>query len=223
MEFRSVVSGATYHVQVRYRSVRGVEGSLAEDLGLVTVGTSISGGVTQIGGQTPQELIDQLNETTQLGQETSEQAAQTANDLLFTNQNLYESTHLDDGTPLETYVLNSVSSGEANNAYSITRVDAMGILRPDGRTFQLSDVTLYADPTQTWAQYKNSLQTGYLAGTPAAITWACRPTGSMATARSRPGSIKPFQQRTAIYAPQSITKPAKLQGTGLIAQWVLSR
>ena len=77
-EIRAVISGATYHVQVRYRSVRNVEGALALDLGLVTVGSFISHGVTQIGGQTPQELIDQLNETTALGLETSDRAAQNS-------------------------------------------------------------------------------------------------------------------------------------------------
>jgi hypothetical protein len=169
MEFRSVISGATYHVQVRYRSVRDVEGALVLDLGLVTVGTSISGGVSQIGGQTPQDLIDQLNETTALGLETSEQAEQTANDLLFTNQNLYDSTHLPDGTPLETYVVNGFAAASAGDAYSVTRVDAMGILRPDGRTFQLSDTTLFADASQTWGQYKTSLQASIGANT-AAIT-----------------------------------------------------
>ena len=217
MEFRSVISGATYHVQVRYRSVRDVEGALALDLGLVTVGKSISGGVTQIGGQTPQDLIDQLNETTALGQETSEQAAQTANDLLFTNQNLYESTHLDDGTPLETYVVDAVNSGELNNQYSITRVDAMGILRPDGRTFQLSETTLYADPTQTWAQYKNSLQTS-IGGNTAAITQeqTNRVNGDSALSTRIDNLSTTVGNHTA-----SITNLTS-SVNGLNAQWVLS-
>ena len=81
IELRALVSGGTYHVTVRYRSVRGVE-SVFTDLGLVTAGSLVSAGVTQIGGQTPQELIDQLNETTALGPETADQAEQTAQNLL---------------------------------------------------------------------------------------------------------------------------------------------
>jgi len=142
MEFRSVISGATYHVQVRYRSVRNVEGALALDLGLVTVGTLISGGVTNIGGQTPQELIDQLNETTALGLATSEQAAQTAEDLL----------------PVA-----------ASADYSKTRIDLIGTLLPSGSVFQMSDTTLFADATTTWGDYKTSLQ-AKMNGNTASIT-----------------------------------------------------
>jgi hypothetical protein len=142
MEFRSVIGGATYHVQVRYRSVRNVEGALALDLGLVTVGTSISHGVTQIGGQSPQDVIDQLNTTTQLGLDTSDLANQTAQDLL----------------PV------------ADSAdYSKTRIDLIGTKLPSGSVFQLSDTTLYADDTTTWGDYKTSLQ-AHIGDNTAAIT-----------------------------------------------------
>lgn len=132
IEIRAVMPGATYNVRVRYKTVRQVEGITGLDLGLVTVGTLVSGGVTTIGGMTPQELVDQLNQTTDLGQQTSDQAAQTAQDLL----------------PV---------ADSAN--YSKTRIDLVGTLLPNGSTFQMSDTTLFADPTTTWGQYRTSLQT----------------------------------------------------------------
>ena len=149
MEFRAVISGATYHVQVRYRSVRNVEGTLAEDLGLVTVGTLISGGVTNIGGQTPQELIDQLNETTELGLETSDKAIQNSADIAKVAADLL---------PVS-----------ASADYSKHRVDLIGSLLPNGSTFQMSDTTLFADATTTWGTWRTSLQANVGANT-AAIT-----------------------------------------------------
>ena len=176
MELLAVVSGGTYHVQVRYRSVRNVEGDLALDLGLVTVGTSISGGVSTIGGQTPEDLIQQLNATTALGLQTAKTASDTANDLLFTNQNLHDKTTLPDGTDLETYTVNSVTTltTNVNNAqgsasYAVTRVDAIGVLQPDGRSFWMSDATLFAAPGQSWGSYKLSLQ-NQIGGNTSAIT-----------------------------------------------------
>lgn len=131
IELRGLISGGVYHVMIRYRSIRGVEGPLFLDLGLVTAGTLLSYGVTQIGGQTPDELIAQLNETTELGQETSDQAAQTAADLL----------------PVQ-----------ADATYSKERVDLIGTRSADGLTFVMNDTTLYSGPGQTWAQYKTSTQ-----------------------------------------------------------------
>jgi len=87
--------------------------------------------VTQIGGQTPEELIQQLNDTTALGQQTADQAAQTAQDLL----------------PVQ-----------ADATYSKQRVDLIGTRSSDGLTFMLSDTTLYSGPGQTWGQYKTSIQ-----------------------------------------------------------------
>ena len=131
IELRALISGGTYHVMIRYRSVRGVEGGLFLDLGNVTAGSLISYGVTQIGGQTPEELIQQLNDTTALGQQTADQAAQTAQDLL----------------PVQ-----------ADATYSKQRVDLIGTRSSDGLTFMLSDTTLYSGPGQTWGQYKTSIQ-----------------------------------------------------------------
>jgi hypothetical protein len=131
IEIRAVIPGATYNVRVRYKTVRQVEGITGLDLGLVTVGTLISGGVTTIGGQTPEELVQQLNDTTALGQQTSDQANQTAQDLL----------------PV---------SDSAN--YSKTRIDLIGSLLPNGSTFQMSDTTLFADASTTWGTYRTSLQ-----------------------------------------------------------------
>jgi hypothetical protein len=217
MEFRAVISGATYHVQVRYRSVRSVESALVLDLGLVTVGASISGGVTQIGGQTPEELIDQLNQTTALGQQTSAQASQTASDLVFTNQNLHDATTLSDGTSLETYTVNNVTSLTNSANYSVTRLDAIGVLRSDGDTFQLSDTTLYADASNTWGNFKQSLQTS-IGNNTAAIT-------TEQTARANADSaLSTSISNVSTTVGGHTADITNLQSSvnGLNAQWVLS-
>jgi hypothetical protein len=217
MEFRAVISGGTYHVQVRYKSVRDVEGALALDLGLVTVGSLISSGVTQIGGQTPQELIDQLNETTALGLETSEKAADNAADILVTNQNLYDSTHLADGTPLEVYTVNSVNALNTADQYSIKRVDAMGILRGDNLSFQMSDTTLWASPTETWGQYRTSIQANFTA-TNAAITNEANVRAGQDTALAQ--SINNLS--TTVGGNSASITNLQNSVNGLNAQWVLS-
>jgi hypothetical protein len=135
VEIRAVVPGGTYNVRVRYKTVRDIEGDQGLDLGLVTVGNFVSHGVTEIGGQTPQELIDQLNETTALGLETSDQAAQNAADIL----------------ELQT-------SGTDSSDY---RVDLIGFLRPGGATFQLSETSLFANNSQSWGDFLTSIQTGF--------------------------------------------------------------
>jgi hypothetical protein len=158
IEIRAVIPGGTYNVRVRYKTVRLVEGITGLDLGLVTVGTLVSGGVTDIGGQTPQELVDQLNQTTDLGQQTADQAAQTAQDLL----------------PV---------SDSAN--YSKTRIDLIGSLMPNGSAFQLSDTTLFADGSTTWGDYKTSLQTKINNNTAAISTeQSARVSGDQANATS---------------------------------------
>jgi hypothetical protein len=64
IELRAVTPSGFYNVVVRYRSVRGVEAELARDLGIVQAGALVSGGVTDIGGLTPGQLVDQLNDVT---------------------------------------------------------------------------------------------------------------------------------------------------------------
>ena len=216
-EFRAVISNATYHVQVRYRSVRDVEGHLVLDLGLVTVGSSISHGVSEIGGQTPEELVQQLNDTTALGQQTSEQAAQTASDLLVTNQNLYDQTHLPDGTPLETYAVNGITKAQSDASYSVTRVDAIGTLQPDGRSFWMSNTTLYTQPGQTWGDYLTTTQANINNNTAAITNEAtARASGDAANAQSISNVSTTVDGHTS-----SITN---LQSSvnGLNSQWVLS-
>jgi hypothetical protein len=217
IELRALVSGGTYHVMIRYRNVRGVEGSLALDLGLVTAGTLISQGVTQIGGQTPEELVQQLNDTTALGQQTSDQAAQTAQDLLVTNQNLYDQTHLSDGTPLETYAVNGITKAQTDATYAVTRVDAIGVLQPDGHSFQLSDATLYAAPGQTWGQYKTSTQSAINNNT-AAITTESNTRASADSALSTQIS----NVSTTVDGHTSSITNLQSSVNGLNAQWVLS-
>jgi hypothetical protein len=191
IELRAVVSGGTYHVAVRYRSVRNVEGTLYLDLGLVTAGNLISYGVTSIGGQTPDELIEQLNDTTALGLETSEQAAQNAADILELQE-----------------------SGVDSADY---RVDLIGFLRPGGATFQLSDTTLFANNSQSWGQYRTSIQTNFDSQS-AAITneQTVRANADTALATNITNVNTKVDGNTA-----SITN---LQSSvnGLNAQWVLS-
>ncbi|HEY1878435.1 MAG TPA: phage tail protein [Caulobacteraceae bacterium] len=216
-EFRAVISGATYHVQVRYRSVRDVEGHLVLDLGLVTVGSSISQGVADIGGQTPEELLQQLEDTTTLAQNASDQAAQTASDLVFTNQNLHDATTLPDGTDLETYTVNNVTSLTNSSTYSTTRLDAIGIMRPDGKTFQLSDTTLYADPTNTWGNYKQSLQVS-IGNNTSAIT-------TEQTTRANADSALSTQitnVSSTVSGNTASINNLQTSVNGLNAQWVLS-
>jgi hypothetical protein len=191
MEFRAVISGGTYHVQVRYRSVRNVEGALALDLGLVTVGALISQGVMQIGGQTPQDLVDQLNETTDLGQQTSDQAAQNAADILELQTG---------GVPSSDH-----------------RVDLIGFLRPGGATFQLSDTTLFANNSQSWGDYKQSLQTNFDTNSAAITNEATvRASGDATNATNITNVNTKADANTA-----SITT-LQTSVNGLNAQWVLS-
>jgi hypothetical protein len=60
VEIRALVANSTYNVRVRYKSVRGVEGTLSLDLGHVITGSLISGGVTTIGGMTPGQIVDEI-------------------------------------------------------------------------------------------------------------------------------------------------------------------
>jgi len=57
IELRGLLPRTPYHVRIRYRSARGVEGDLGLDLGIVTTGDLISSGVREIGGYTPGELV----------------------------------------------------------------------------------------------------------------------------------------------------------------------
>jgi hypothetical protein len=134
IEIRAVIPGGTYNVRVRYKTVRLVEGTTGLDLGLVTVGTLVSGGVTTIGGQTPEEIVDQLNETTDLANQASTDAANAAAAAL---------------------------TAQTTADYSKTRLDLVGTLLPSGSAFQMSQTTLMADASHTWGQYQQSIQTNF--------------------------------------------------------------
>jgi hypothetical protein len=150
VEVRAVIPGGTYNVRVRYKTVRLVEGIEGIDLGLVTVGTLVSGGVTDIGGMTPQDLVDQLNATTDQGNQLSDDMTTAFDQIAATDSR--------------------VDQVASDADYSKTRIDLVGVLSSDGQSFQMADTTLHAASGQTWIDYRTSTQSSINANTAAIST-----------------------------------------------------
>ncbi len=155
IELRALISKAKYHVRVRYRTYRNIEGQLALDLGIVEAGSLVVG-VSTIGGLTPAQLVAELNYVAAQGNALTAAALEAALRIQEERAELFKQVY-HEGLGIKVIVLDEVTQRTEGDAFLLARQNLMGLVTEDGSAWRMSDTTLMASPTQTWGQYKDSL------------------------------------------------------------------
>ena len=99
----------------------------------------------------------------------------------------------------------------------MTRVDAIGVLQPDGHSFQMSAATLYAQAGQTWGDYLTLTQSS-INNNSAAITTEATTRANADTALA----TNITNVNTKVDGNTASITTLQTSVNGLNAQWVLS-
>lgn len=169
IEARALLPETTYHVRIRYRTVRQVESELFRDLGEVITGPMmVSAGVTEIGGLTPAELVARLEGVIEQGRLLSQAVLSQFTSLVADRADMVTLVH-HNGQTVKAIVLDEIEQRQEGDSTILSRIDLIGLVNEAGNAFQLAETTLMVSPEMTFAQYKESLQANFET-TNAAIT-----------------------------------------------------
>ncbi len=160
IELRALISKGLYHVRVRYRTVRNVEGELALDLGYVQAGALAVAGITTIGGKTPEEVAQELDFVLSQGRALTQASLETFSRLQEERAELFKEV-FHDGFRVKTIVLDEIQERTEGQAFILSRMNLLGAVTENGQAFVLNEQTVRVSPEETFAQFRNSLAASF--------------------------------------------------------------
>lgn len=216
IELRALISKAKYHVQVRYRTVKNVEGQLALDLGYVQAGELKVSGIATIGGKTPAQVIAELEAVTATGQALTKSLLEAWLRLQEERSELFKEV-FHNGLRVKTIVLDEVQQRTEGQALILSKINLLGAVTPEGDAFVLNEMTVKVGPGQTFAQYRAAVQASFQATQALVVAESqARADADTALAQSVTTVSTTVNGHTA-----SITN-MQTSLNGVSAQWVLS-
>lgn len=216
IELRALISKAKYHVRVRYRTVKNVEGQLALDLGYVQAGELKVSGVATIGGKTPAQVIAELEAATATGQALTKSLLEAWLRLQEERSELFKEV-FHNGLRVKTIVLDEVQERTEGQNLILSKINLLGAVTPEGDAFVLNEMTVKVGPGQTFAQYRAAVQASFQATQALVVAESqARADADAALAQSVTTVSTTVNGHTA-----SITS-MQTSLNGVSAQWVLS-
>lgn len=165
VEITGLISEASYQVQVRYRTILGLDDpERARSLGTVTVGKLIapkaivSAGVESIAGMTPGDLVDELRANTDTGRQLSQANLTLAMGAIEERGQLISET-FHNGVRVKRILIDEDQEWEEGDKTFWSRMGLMALLAPSGNAMIMRHDTLMWSTTETVADHVEAIRT----------------------------------------------------------------